>query len=192
MNKKKLIITSTVFMTIIVCIIFIQCNSFNTNQNEGKIEYILNIRYTVKIKSDTQENITLYIPVPLKDKGVPSEVINNISSQNKNYSWKKTDTPKGKALNLTGNGNDTLQGHFKIIQEEPVYEYDAALSMAENRSTNFTLLIWKSFQSGPVRITLTYTKEMGTINETGMYIKEIEGLCRDGWNKLDVEETIYS
>lgn len=166
---------------------------------QGK-EYHIYLKYSIKITFESPDSVSLYLPMPLKEGGKPSEVVGNIQKSKGNCSWQVTNTLKGVAFMVNATENVTLFGSFEIKRNSPVYEYDAALSMAENRTTDISepyyIWIWQSPTSHRVTVNISFEKNMGSEGSSytaGYTAREtIDSQNISGWQKTKVKVEIVT
>jgi len=195
MKMGRRLILFVAFITIVIVILGICFVSFHIYQ-VGSKEYHINLKYSVKITSELPDTMSLYLPIPLKEGGKQSEVVENIQTSSGEYSWQVTNTEKGTALMLNGRGNISLLGTFEIKRNYGVYQYDATLSMAENRTTDLSeeyyIWIWKSSTSHQITVNISYKKNMGSDGCSYTAKETIDALCINGWQKMKVKVEIVT
>lgn len=179
---KKTWISALLVVILVLCLCFVYVSTTDSNDSHISLEY------SVSICSESTTNVSLLLPIPIKDGSVPSEAIEEIHIISGNCSWCVFESQKGVALLVNGTGNISLSGYFEIEGKDVVYEYDAALSMAQNRTDNYTVWVYNENANTIKMVNITYTKCMGRGISSGSYVEKIDIVPEEGWQMVAVDE----
>lgn len=188
MKRKLLLVLTSIAIVVVISSAWL----LNAQLSQtGSEECHISLRYSIKITSNSSENESLYLPIPLKEGGKTSDLVENIQVSDGNCSWQIVNTEKGTALMVNTTGNVSLYGSFEIKRKSPVYEYDAALSMAESRTTDISepyfVWIWTSDTSSQTTVHISFVKDMGSDGCSGIKKESVDVQCVNDWQKTKVK-----
>lgn len=189
MIRRHLFVLTCIIVSAILIISIYYWNDSGSPLTEGKDIYT----YFIKIEAMDAVDYTLYVPIVFNyGTENPSEIMNSLTIVNANGNFEIINTSYGKALQIIGNGNISLQSRNEVYVS---YAYPSMANYTEDplsANSEYNIMVFCNQTSTNPTIKLQWsldiwhdTESKGISISTGNFPVTLI----NGWNEVNVHVT---